>query len=150
MLKNLNFNDFKNYYLTKGEKLNEEKLNKIFILSSGRPGLANFIVEYDWISISKKINIILENKKINFSILSEILSIFEKNPIYVNFLIKSHLYFHSKKILFQNLSNKDVLRSVYLYYSSLGKPISFDLNLNLKNYLISLFTTFFKYTKKSI
>ena len=149
MLKTLNLNDFKNYYLTKDEKLKEEKLNQIFLLSSGRPGLADFIIDNDWINILKKINIILENKKINFSILYEISTIFEKNPYYVNFLIKSHLYYHSKKILLQNLSNKDIFRGINLYYSSLGKPINFDLNLNLINYLVSLFTTFFKYIKKS-
>lgn len=119
----------------------------LFDLCDGRPGLLKFIGQINIIKIFEDIDKLIDEKKIDYEKLYGLSDIYKKNPHLIDYLIKSYLYTISKNNLLKNINDLEHYHKIVNFFSLLNKQENFNLNFDIRNYVIYLFLGFLKTLK---
>ena len=119
----------------------------LFDLCDGRPGLLKFIGQINIIKIFEDIDKLIDEKKIDYEKLYGLSDIYKKNPHLIDYFIKSYLYTISKNNLLKNIDDLEHYHKIVNFFSLLNKQENFNLNFDIRNYVIYLFLGFLKTLK---
>lgn len=119
----------------------------LFDLCDGRPGLLKFIRQINIIKIFEDIDKLIDEKKIDYEKLYGLSDIYKKNPHLIDYFIKSYLYTISKNNLLKNIDDLEHYHKIVNFFSLLNKQENFNLNFDIRNYVIYLFLGFLKTLK---
>ena len=137
-------NDFLNFYKDNPSlEINTRNYN-LFDLCDGRPGLLKFVEQIDIIKIFEDIDKLIDEKKIDYEKLYGISDVYKKNPHLIDYFIKSYLYTISKNNLLKNIDDLEHYQKIVKFFSLLNKQENFNLNFDIRNYVIYLFLGFLK------
>ena len=140
-------NDFFNFYKDNPNLEINTKSYNLFNLCDGRPGLLKFIDQINIIKIFEDIDKVIDEKKIDYEKLFRISDIYKKDPRLIDYFIKSYLYTITKNNLLNNIDDLEHYKKVVNFFSLLNKQENFNLNFDIRNYVICLFLGFLKTLK---
>ncbi len=147
-LTSLSNDDFEKFLINKEPDINKEEKEKLIYLCNGRPGLYDVIRKTNWLVVSKKINKIISYEEINYEKIFEIFDVYKKETIYLDFLIKKQLYDLSMQKLLKNKSQLELYKNIVKFINFISQEVETNININLKNYFLSIFISYFKLVKK--
>ena len=151
---NINFGvldeeDFNMFLNHKEPDISNDERKILVSLCEGRPGIYKVIKDLNWIEISKIIDQIINIDDIDYEKINEVYNFYEKETFFIDFLIKKQLYNSSINKLLENYNNKKVFKSIINFIHFASKAINLNININLKNYYMSIFIYYFRFVKQS-
>lgn len=149
---NINFNrldsnEFQKFLDANEPSADSLRKTQLVNLCQGRPGLYKIINKLNWLEIKDQISEVVKKEKIDYEMIDELFLSYKKDTINFEFLIKKQLYDLSKIELLKNKDNIKVSKQIINFLNFASKSINTNLNINQKNYFISIFINYFRFVK---
>ena len=149
---NINFNrldsnEFQKYLDDNEPGIDSFRKMQLVNLCQGRPGLYKMVNKLNWLEIKDNISEVIKKKEIDYEKIDGLFLLYQKDTAIFDLLIKKQLYDLSIIELLKNKDNINVSKKIINFLNFASKSIDANININQKNYFISIFINYFRFVK---
>ena len=143
----LDFNEFQKFLDDNEPGIDSLRKIQLVKFCQGRPGLYKMINKLNWLEMKDTIDEVILKKDIDYEKIDELFLLYQKDTVTFDFLIKKQLYDQSIIELLKNKDNINVSKQIINFLNFASKSVSSSININQKNYFISIFINYFRFVK---
>ena len=143
----LDFNEFQKFLDDNEPGIDSLRKIQLVKFCQGRPGLYKMINKLNWLEMKDTIDEVILKKDIDYEKIDELFLLYQKDTVTFDFLIKKQLYDQSIIELLKNKDNINISKQIINFLNFASKSVSSNININQKNYFISIFINYFRFVK---